>query len=149
MKKQKVTMQVLKGSLIYFAIVFGCGFVLGAIRTLWVMPRIGTRSAELLETPVMLAVSIMAARWTVVRLSVPSARPPRLVMGVVALAFLLAAELGLVSWLRGLSIKEYLATRDPVSGAAYYMALGLFATMPLFVGRKTLSVPDDSKIQMK
>ncbi len=28
---------------------------------------------------------------------------------------------GLVLWLRGLSIREYLATRDPVSGTIYYV----------------------------
>jgi len=69
-----------------FAIVFECGFVLGTIRTLGVVPRIGTRSAELLETPIMLVVSIMAARWTVVRLAVPWARSPRLLMGGMAVA---------------------------------------------------------------
>jgi hypothetical protein len=46
---------ILKAGLIYFAIVFGAGFVLGTIRTLWVVPRLGTRMAELMETPIMLA----------------------------------------------------------------------------------------------
>jgi hypothetical protein len=131
-------MRILKASLVYCAIVFGCGFVLGTVRTLWVVPRIGTRSAELLEAPIMLVVSIMAARWTVLRLNVPCARSPRLAMGGVALVLLLFAEFGLVLWIRGLTIKEYLATRDPVSGTAYYVALGFFAMMPLFVGHKTL-----------
>jgi hypothetical protein len=138
-------MRILKASFVYFAIVFGCGFVLGTIRTLWVVPTIGTRSAELLETPIMIVVSILAARWTARRLNIPSARSPRLAMGGAALVFLLGAEFGLVSWIRGLSIREYLATRDPVSGAAYYMALGLFAIMPLFVARKIASVSAAAK----
>jgi hypothetical protein len=142
-------MRILKGSLVYFAIVFGCGFVFGTIRTLWVVPHIGTRSAELLETPIMLVVSFIAARWTVLRLNIPSARSPRLVMGCVALAFLLAAEFGFVSWIRGLSIREYLATGDPVARSIYYVTLGVFAIMPVFVARKTLPVPDHSKIQLK
>jgi hypothetical protein len=29
----------------------------GTVRTLWVIPRIGTRTAELLETPIMLVVA--------------------------------------------------------------------------------------------
>lgn len=131
-------MRILKASLVYFAIVFGCGFVLGTVRTLWVLPRIGTRSAELLETPFMLVVSIVAARWTVLHLHVASARSPRLAMGGVAVLLLLLAEFGFVLLVRGLTIKEYLATRDPVSGTAYYVALGFFAMMPLFVGHKTL-----------
>jgi hypothetical protein len=142
-------MRILKGSLVYFAIVFGGGFALGTLRTLGVVARIGVRSAELLETPIMLVVSIVAARWTVLRLNVPSPRSSRLMMGGVALVFLLAAEFGFVSWVRGLSIKEYLATRDPVSGTVYYVALGLFGIMPLLVARKTLSVPNQCEIQEK
>jgi hypothetical protein len=89
-------------------------FVLGTVRTLWVVPRVGTRTAELLEMPIMLVVAIVAARWTVLRLAVPSVPPARLGMGFVALVLMLVAEFGLVLWLRGLSIREYLATRDPV-----------------------------------
>src|SRR5438876_5028581 len=48
-------------------------------------------------------------------------------MGGIALVFLLVAEFGFVLWLRGLSIREYLATRDPVSGTVYYVMLGIFA----------------------
>ena len=57
-------------------------------------------------------------------------------MGIIGLALLLVAEFGLVLWLRGLSIREYLATRDPVSGAVYYLMLVVFAIMPLFVARR-------------
>jgi hypothetical protein len=41
-----------------------------------------------------------------------------------------------VLWLRGLSIGEYVAGRDPVSGTVYLVMLGLFALMPLFVARR-------------
>jgi len=57
-------------------------------------------------------------------------------MGLLALGFLLGAELTLVLWLRGLTITEYLATRDPVSGTAYLIALLVFAVIPLFVARR-------------
>jgi len=57
-------------------------------------------------------------------------------MGLVALGLMLVAEFGLVLWLRGLSIKEYLAIRDPVSGTVYYAMLGAFAIMPLLVTRR-------------
>ena len=66
----KRVMQVMKAGVLYFALVFGAGFVLGTVRTLWVVPRVGTRKAELMETPIMLVVTIVAARWTVLRLSV-------------------------------------------------------------------------------
>jgi len=126
-------MQVVKAGVLYFALVFGAGFVLGTIRTLWVVPRFGTRMAELMEMPIMLAVTIVAARWTVLRLSVPMMWSARLEMGCIALVLMLIAEFGFVLWIRGLSIKEYFSTRDPVSGAAYYLLLIVFAIMPFLV----------------
>ncbi len=129
-------MQVLKAGAAYFALVFAVGFVLGTIRTLWLVPRVGTRTAELTEMPVMLAVTILAARWTVLRLSVPPMPSMRFGMGCIALVLMLVAEFGFVLWVRGLSIREYFATRDPVSGAAYYLMLMVFAAMPLLVARR-------------
>ncbi len=126
-------MQVVKAGVLYFAFVFAVGFVLGTIRTRWIVPRFGTRMAELMEMPIMLAVTIVAARWTVMRLSVPMMWSARLEMGCMALVLMLIAEFGFVLWIRGLSIKEYFATRDPVSGAAYYLLLLVFAIMPRLV----------------
>ena len=128
-------MQVVKAGVLYFVLVFAVGFVLGTIRTLWIVPRFGTRTAELMETPIMFVVTIVAARSIVCRLAVPSTRSARLGMGCIALGLLVVAEFGLVFWVRGLSIREYLATRDPVSGTVYYVMLGVFAIMPLLVGR--------------
>ena len=129
-------MQILKAGVLYFALVFGAGFVLGPIRILWVVPRLGTRMAELMETPIMFVVTLVAARWIVRRLAVPSTPSSRMGMGCLALGLLLVAEFTLVLWLRGISIGEYLATRDPVSGTVYYMMLGVFAILPLLVARR-------------
>jgi hypothetical protein len=129
-------MQILKTGLLYFAIVFGAGFVFGPDRILWVVPRFGTRIAELMEAPVMLLVTIAAARWIVRRFALPSRPFSRLGMGCVALGLMLVAEFTLVLWIRGLPISEYLASRDPVSGTVYYGVLGIFAIMPLLVARR-------------
>ena len=126
-------MQVVKAGVLYFALVFGAGFVLGTIRTLWVVPRVGTRTAELMEMPIMLAVTILAARWTVLHRAVPHALSSRLAMGCIALFLMLLAEFGLALWLRGLSIRQNVSTRDPVSGTVYYLMLVVFAAMPLLV----------------
>jgi hypothetical protein len=74
-------MPILKAGVLYFGLVFGAGFVLGTIRTLWVVPRVGARMAELMETPVMLVVTIVTARWMVLRLDVPSTPSARLGRG--------------------------------------------------------------------
>jgi len=128
-------MRTLKASVLYFAVVFGAGFILGPIRILWIAPRLGTRTAELLEAPVMLAISIVAAQWIVRKLAVSPTASSRLGMGIIALGLMLTAEFTLVLWLRGLSIRQYFAGRDPVAGAVYYAMLGVFAFMPLLLGR--------------
>ncbi len=129
-------MRILKAGVLYFVLVFGAGFLLGSIRTLWIAPRLGTRMAELMEAPIMLVVTIAAAWWTVRRLAVPSTRSRRLGMGCIALGLLLVSEFTLVLGLQGITIRDYLSTRDPVSGTVYYVMLGVFGIMPLLVARK-------------
>jgi hypothetical protein len=51
-------------------------------------------------------------------------------VGVIALAILLAVEFTLVLWVRGLSFREYLDSRDPVAGTVYLLLLAVFAVMP-------------------
>jgi type IV secretory pathway TrbD component len=89
-----------------------------------------------MEAPIMLAVTIFAARWVVRRLPVPSATSIRLAVGFLALACLLTTEFTVVLWLRGLTLRGYLASRDPVSGTVYIASLVLFAVMPLLVARR-------------
>jgi hypothetical protein len=129
-------MRIVKAGMLYFALIFGAGFVLGPIRILWVVPRFGTRIAELIEMPIMFVVIIVAARWIVRRLALPYTLSVRLGMGCVALSLLLGAEFTLVLWLQGLSISDYLAGRDPVSGTVYYIMLGVFVIMPLLISRR-------------
>jgi hypothetical protein len=129
-------MQILKAGALYFALVFGAGFVLGTIRILWLVPNVGTRTAELIETPIMLVVTILAARWIARRLAVPPTPATRLGVGLVGLGLLLVAEFALVLWLRGLTIDQYFASRDPVAGMVYIVMLGVFAIMPLLVAQR-------------
>lgn len=72
---------ILKAAVVYFALVFGAGFVLGPIRILFLVPRFGVRLAELMEFPVMLVVIVLAARWLVRRAyevtHIPAARVKR------------------------------------------------------------------------
>jgi hypothetical protein len=129
-------MRALKSGLLYFAVVFGVGLALGPIRMIYVVPRLDSRWSELLEMPIMLAVTVLAARRTIRRFAVPPTSSSRLGMGFLALVLMLIAEFALVLRLRGMPITEYLVTRDPVSGTAYYITLIAFALMPLFVARK-------------
>jgi hypothetical protein len=124
-------MRTLKAAMLYFVLVFGSGFLLGPIRILWLVPRLGARMAELIEAPIMLVIILVAARWVVNRCAVAPTRANWLGVGFIALLLLLMAEFSLVLWLRHTSIKAYLTGRDPVSGAVYYAELAIFAVVPL------------------
>lgn len=114
---------------VYFALVFGAGFLLGTIRVLALVPRWGERTAELIEAPLMLTAIYLAARFVTRRLPA-TRRLEYLSSGLLALVLLLAVEFSVVLHLRGIGIDEYLATRDPVSGAVYATLLMIFALMP-------------------
>jgi hypothetical protein len=124
---------MLRAALRYFMIVFGAGFALGTVRVFLLAPRLGIRTAELLEMPLMVAISFVAARRTTRRYGISGARAS-LGMGSIALLLLIAAEVGMV-WLGGATLADYIASRDPVSGTAYLAALILFGLMPVFISR--------------
>lgn len=123
-------MRIFKAGAIYFLLVFAAGFALGTVRQLLLVPRIGVMWAELLEAPFMLAAIWAAARWTVGRFAVPDKVGVRAAMGLMALALLLSAEIAGVLALRGLTLAEYVANREPVSGTVYLALLLVFAAMP-------------------
>jgi hypothetical protein len=144
--------RVVKAGAIYFAFVFGAGFMLGTIRVLWLVPAVGTRTAELLEMPVMFTVIILSARWVVrhfgeamglgtICAQRPSGRSdkwfltPWLGIGGIALALILTLDFTAVLWFRGLSFSQYIEAFDPVAGTAYFVMLGVFAVMPFVVAR--------------
>lgn len=122
---------------LYFAVVFAVGFVLGTVRTLWVTPQLGARTAELIETPIMLLVIAIAAHWLVRRYRYITASGVWLAAGLIGLALMLLVEFTLVLNLRGLSLAGYFATRDPIASAVYLVALGVFAILPLLLSRRT------------
>jgi len=121
--------RTLKAGLVYFALVFAAGFLLGLVRVPLLVPRLGVRFAELLEMPLMLLVIVCSARY-VVRRYRPLHWRSRLLVGVIALSLLATAELLFAALLQGQTPAEYVASRDPVSGAVYLGMLLLFAAMP-------------------
>lgn len=137
---------VVGGGALYFLIVFAVGFVVGVVRTLWLVPPVGVRWAELLEIPAMVVVIYWAARWVSrwFRLAIHR-RPVQAGVGLVGLLLLVAAELYLALKLGGQSPAEYVASRDPVSGTAYALSLVLFVLMPTLVTRAPNLTSGDGK----
>ena len=129
-------MSTLRAALAYFTLVFGAGFLLGVARVLLLVPRLGARTAELLEMPVMLLVIVLAARWTGRRFEAARAVGGAWAVGLLALALLSGAEIALAAGLRGLSPAQALFDRDPVAGAAYALALLAYAAMPAWLASR-------------
>lgn len=128
-------MHILKAGVIYFAMVFGTGFVLGTIRTLWIVPQLGVRTAELLETPFVFVAIVLTASWISHRLGNTGGSSIRLAVGLLSLSLLLVAETVMGVALLGLSIVEVFTKHDPVSGTVYYALLGVFTGMPWLLWR--------------
>ena len=120
---------IILSSLSYFGIVILSGFVLGIVRVFWLAPWLGERNAELLEMPIMLFVAYVSAGYVIKRFRLPDVKAACTV-GVVALILLLALEFTLVLELRGLSVEEYLRSRDPISSAAYAFSLLVYGALP-------------------
>ena len=123
-------LRVSRAAAVYFGIVFGVGFLLAMVRVPFLVPRWGERVAELVEMPFMLVAIFLAAGYVVRKYSTVASERGWLVVGVLALAMLLAAELVLAVVLADRSVGDYIAGRDPVSGTVYLGALVMFAVMP-------------------
>lgn len=126
-----MTTQTVKAGLAYFALVFGAGVVLGALRVSFLVPRFGERNSELGEMPLMFAVIVISARFAISQFAVPPSVVARVGTGLLALGLLLAAELMLAVVLQDRSLADYVIDRDPVSGGIYrYRAESLVRTQP-------------------
>lgn len=125
----------LKAALAYWALIFGLGFVLGTLRTLWLTPLLGSPiCAVLAELPVMLAASWFAAGLLIQRFTI---RTPghRAFMGLFAFMLLMASEMVLGIVLLGDSFTGWLRALLTPAGLAGLSGQVLFALFPLFTGK--------------
>lgn len=123
-------LNAVRPGLLYFALVMGTGFLLGMIRVPFLVPRIGERWAELAEMPIMAIVIFLSAGYVLKRHPDVQSQGQSLVVGLLALALSVGAELGLAVFLQNKTLAEFIASRDKVSGSAYLALLAVFALMP-------------------
>ena len=130
-------MRIVAAALLYFAIVFGVGFMLGPIRVLVLEPRLGELWATACEAPFLLAAMVLAARWVprATRLEVHFA--PLSLMGLLALMLQQLSDFAVGIGLRGLSISQQLAHFTTPQGLIYAALLLAFLAMPVLVNRPT------------
>jgi hypothetical protein len=128
----------IKAGAAYFLAVFAAGFVLGTLRVLVLVPRVGEAAAVMIELPLILVVAWIVCRWLVRRLSVPAAAGARLTMGGFAFALLLAAELALSFFVFGRSPAEHWQHYRSLAGALGLVGQIAFAAFPYLRLKLTL-----------
>ena len=119
----------------YFLALFALGFVLGTIRVIIVIPRVGELAATIAEVPVMLAAAYFACRWAIRRWQVPPAIAIRAAMVPWFLALLFAFEALLGVTLFGRSVAEQWTALASPAGLVGISAQTIAALLPLFVGK--------------
>lgn len=121
----------LTAAMAYFAGIFAVGFVLGTIRILALVPRLGSWGANLSELPVILAVSWIYCGWLLRRFSVPATSQARLLMGSVAFGLLMIAELMLGAGLFRRNLEEQVHNMSNGPGLLGLLGQIAFAAFPL------------------
>jgi hypothetical protein len=122
----------------YASSVFIIGFALGAIRVLFLAPRIGSTLAVSIEAPVMLVFSWAIMKWIGPRLALPATPAAMVVLGLLAFGLLQLYEFSLAIFVFGRALRETLASFGVTAGAirlAAQVAFGLIPVLQFVPGR--------------
>jgi hypothetical protein len=128
-------MRLATAAALYFALVFGFGFLLGPLRVFWLEPWLGRTAAVLCETPFILVAMILAARWVPGKVGLRADLGSLAAMGVGALVLQQIADFAVGIMLRGMTPSEQLANFTTPAGIIHAAALLAFAAMPALVNR--------------
>jgi hypothetical protein len=130
-------MRIAAAATLYFAIVFGAGFLFGAIRVLWLEPRVGPIVAVLCEAPFILTFIVAAAHWVPRVVKLQRSPAALVLMGMGALVLQQLADLLVGIGLRGNSPADQLGQFTRPEGKIYALLLLAFAFMPLGLNQKS------------
>jgi hypothetical protein len=119
----------------YFFALFTLGFVLGTIRVIFVVPRVGELAATIAEVPVMLAAAYFVCCWAIRRWQVPPPVAIRAAMVPWFLTLLFAFEALLGATLFGRSVAEQWVALSTPAGLVGISAQIIAAILPLVVGK--------------
>lgn len=121
----------LKAGLAYFIIVFAIGFVLGTMRVLVLVPRMGNLYAVMVELPVMLSASWFICRALIKHWQVLPGLSHRAVMGIFAFILLMTAEFFLSVALFGRTSAAYISDLITPAGGIGFAGQVVFGLWPL------------------
>jgi hypothetical protein len=129
-------MRIAAAAALYFALVFGAGFILGPIRVLWLEPRVGPLAATACEAPFLLIAIMAAARWVPRVMRLEKTVASLTLMGLGALLLQQLADFAVGVGLRGLTAAAQLAQFATPQGLIYAALLIIFVVMPALANRR-------------
>ncbi len=132
--------RVFQAAVIYFAIVFGAGMLLGPPRVLWLEPWLGKTLAVLCEVPLLIFAMWFGARAAPRWASVRGSWLTFLAVGVIAFVLQQVADLAVGFGLRGMTVSEQWSYFATPPGFIYGACLVLFVLMPLLRRAKEMGV---------
>jgi hypothetical protein len=112
------------------------GFGLGTIRVLLIVPRVGDAVAVALEAPLMIGVSWIVSGWSSRHFDVPASIAAGVLMGMIAFAVLMFAELALSVLAFGRTVAAHFAAYWSIGGAIGLAAQIVFAGLPAVQARR-------------
>ncbi|MFN8299588.1 MAG: hypothetical protein U0T75_10810 [Chitinophagales bacterium] len=121
----------LKFSLLYAFGIFALGFVLGTIRTLVLVPRIGALAGVLIEIPIMLACAYFYSRWLIERQKVNATFGTLLSGGLLAFVILMCLEYSLGVFVFKQSPASFFSNMKTLPGALGLAAQVIFGFVPV------------------
>ena len=130
MKKSEI-IAALKAGLLYFLCIFALGFVLGAIRNIFVIPRIGPVAGVLLEIPVMLTVSWFLCSRLIIRYSVTAETKYLVIFGGTAFLSLMIVEPLVAVFLFKQPWSIFIANIGTLPGTLGLLAQIVFSIIPV------------------
>ena len=78
--------------MIYFLVIFTCAFILGVVRTIVLIPRIGSLGAVMVEIPIVLTISWFFCRMLIRRIKIAGEIKYFVIIGVSAFIWLMLTE---------------------------------------------------------
>jgi len=121
--------RIMLAATLYVLAVFAVAFLLGAVRVMWIVPRVGPFWAVAVEVPLVIAVSWVTCKWVLARIAL-AGTVPHLAMGVLAFGILMVLEAGLAVLVFGQTLTPYLASMATPSGALGLAGQFIFAFVP-------------------
>ena len=126
----KPSVRTIAFATVYWLIVFTVGFVLGVLRTLYLVPRIGDFRAELIEAPILLGACWWTAQWLNRRKLFALSLSQSIWAGTLAGLFLISAEISMTGLVRGVDFASWLTARSYGSIILFFLLAAVFAAMP-------------------